>query len=91
MQAENERLREKVSNLESKVTSLQINQNKLEQNGRRNNIVVSGPATPEGEAGGAMPQRDKEQKRKGFKAETIKRLSPRSKYYCFSHSRASRI
>ena len=31
------------------------------------------------------------QKRKGFKAETIKRLSPRSKYYCFRHSRASRI
>ena len=31
------------------------------------------------------------QKRKGFKAETIERLSPRAKYYCFSHSRASRI
>ena len=31
------------------------------------------------------------QKRKCFKAETIKRLSPRSKYYYFSHSRASRI
>ena len=31
------------------------------------------------------------QKRKGFKAETIKRLSPKSKYCCFSHSRASRI
>ena len=29
-------------------------------------------------------------KRKGFKAETINRLSPRSKYYCFSNSRASR-
>ena len=28
-------------------------------------------------------------KGKGFKAETIKRLSPRSKYYCFSHSRVS--
>ena len=33
----------------------------------------------------------KRQKRKSFKAETIKRLSPRSKYYCFSDSRASRI
>ena len=33
----------------------------------------------------------KEKKRKSFKAETIKRLSPRSKYYCFSHSRESRI
>ena len=31
------------------------------------------------------------EKRKGFKAETIKRLSPRSKYYCFNHSRATRI
>ena len=31
------------------------------------------------------------QKGKGFKTETIKRLSPRSKYYCLSHSRASRI
>ena len=31
------------------------------------------------------------EKRKGFKAETIKRLSPRLKLYCFSHSRASRI
>ena len=30
------------------------------------------------------------QKRKGFKAETIKRLSPRSKYFCFSRSRPSR-
>ena len=29
--------------------------------------------------------------RKSFKAETIKKLSPRSKCYCFSHSRASRI
>ena len=31
------------------------------------------------------------QKRKGFKTETFKRLSRRSKYHCFSHSRASRI
>ena len=31
------------------------------------------------------------QKRKDFNKETIKRLSPRSKYYCFSDSRASRI
>ena len=30
-------------------------------------------------------------KRKGFKAETTKRLSPRSKYYSFNHSRASGI
>ena len=42
LQAENERLREKVSSLESKVTSLEIDQNKLEQYGRRNNIEVSG-------------------------------------------------
>ena len=31
------------------------------------------------------------EKRKDFKAETMKRLSPRSKCYCFSHSRAFRI
>ena len=42
LQAENERLREKVCSLESKVTSLEIDQNKLEQYGRRNNIEVSG-------------------------------------------------
>ena len=30
------------------------------------------------------------EKRKGFKAETVNRLPPRSKY-CFNHSRASRI
>ena len=30
-------------------------------------------------------------KRKSFKAEIIKRLSPRLKCYCFSHSRVSRI
>ena len=41
LQASNERLREKVRNLESKVTSLEINQNKLEQYSRRNNIEVS--------------------------------------------------
>ena len=42
LQAENERLREKFSYLYKKVTSLKINQNKLEQYGRRNNIEVSG-------------------------------------------------
>ena len=42
LQAEDERLREKVCSLESKVTSLEINQNELEQYGRRNNIEVSG-------------------------------------------------
>ena len=34
---------------------------------------------------------NKGKKRKGFKAETIKKLSPKSKYYCFNRSRASRI
>ena len=39
-----------------------------------------------------VAKRKKETKEiKSFKAETIKRLSPRSKYYCFNHSRASRI
>ena len=42
LQAKNKPLREKVSNLDSKVTSLEINQNKLEQYSRRNNIEVSG-------------------------------------------------
>ena len=56
-----------------------------------------------GSRGGAFPpqtllfcitkrkKQDKGKKKTGFKAETIKSLSPRSKYYCFSHSRASRI
>ena len=34
---------------------------------------------------------NKGESRKDFKAETIKRLSPRLKCYCFSHSRAPRI
>ena len=34
---------------------------------------------------------NKGKSRKDFKAETIKRLSPRVKCYCFSHSRAPRI
>ena len=42
LQAENERLREKVSNLENIATSLEINQNMLEQYSRRNNTEVSG-------------------------------------------------
>ena len=63
--------------------------------------ALPGPATPGGhESSPPLPPtflRSKKkkgrqkQKRKGFKAETIKRLSSRSKYYCFSHSRASRI
>ena len=42
LQAENEHLREIVRNLETKVTSIKINQNMLEQYRRRNNIEVSG-------------------------------------------------
>ena len=42
LQAKNELLREKVCSLDSKVTSLEINQNKLEQYGRRNSVEVSG-------------------------------------------------
>ena len=42
LQAENNRLKEKVSNLEDKVTSLKLNQNKPRRYGRRNNIDVSG-------------------------------------------------
>ena len=36
-------------------------------------------------------KRKTRKKRTIFKEETIERLSPRSKYYCFSHSRVSRI
>ena len=36
-------------------------------------------------------KRKPREKRTIFKAETIEKLSPRSKYYCFSHSRVSRI
>ena len=46
LQAENEHLREIVRNLETKVTSIEINQKKLEQYGRRNNIEVSGIPDP---------------------------------------------
>ena len=42
LQAKNQLLREKVCSLDSKVTSLEINQNKLEEYGRRNSIEVSG-------------------------------------------------
>ena len=41
LQAENECLREKACSLKSKVTSLEIDQNKPEQYGRRKNIEVS--------------------------------------------------
>ena len=34
---------------------------------------------------------NKGKSRKGFRAETIKKLSPRLKCYCFSHSSAPRI
>ena len=65
-------------------------------------LLISRPATP-GEPG-AMPSpppptflhskkkiRKQRGKRKNSKAETIKRLPPRLKCYCFSHSRAFRI
>ena len=42
LQAENERLREKFCSLESIVTSLESDQNKPEQHGRRNNVEASG-------------------------------------------------
>ena len=36
-------------------------------------------------------KKEKQRKKKSFKAETIERLSARSKCYCFRHSRVSRI
>ena len=58
----------------------------------------TGPATPWG-AGGPLhltflrskKKKWKQRKKKVFKTETIKSLSPRLKCCCFSHSRASRI
>ena len=41
--------------------------------------------------GGKKMKGKRRKKRKSLKAETIKKLSPRSKCYCFSHSGASRI
>ena len=63
-------------------------------------LLHSGPATSGGPGGLAptptflLTKQKKEKqmkKRKSFKAETIKRLSSRSKCYCFSQSRASRM
>ena len=57
----------------------------------------TGPATPTGAGSHATFLRSKKKKgkqrkkRKSLKAETIKRLLPRSKYYCFSDFRVSRI
>ena len=42
LQDENQRLRKKVADLESKVISLESDHNSLEQYGRRNNIEISG-------------------------------------------------
>ena len=42
LELENERLREKIRNLENKGTSLEIRPTKRKQYGRRNNIEVSG-------------------------------------------------
>ena len=42
LQFENKRLKEKLTALESKVISLETNQNMLEQYGRKNKIEVSG-------------------------------------------------
>ena len=58
--------------------------------------VSSGSATLEGHGStlfcvAKWKKWNKEKKRKSFKAETIKRLSPESKCYCFSHSRVSKI
>ena len=41
-QIENQRLRKKVNNLESKIKSLKVNYNSLEQYWRRNNINIIG-------------------------------------------------
>ena len=48
---------------------------------------MSGQAKPGGPGGGIFLC---SKKGNSFKAETIKRLSPRPRYYCFSYSRASK-
>ena len=48
---------------------------------------VGGPCPPSPQKENGKPKR----KITIFKAETIERLSPRSKCHCFSHSRVSRI
>ena len=55
--------------------------------------TLAGPATPGGPGGPCPPLLfgNKGKSRKDFKVEAIKRLSPRLKCYCFSHSRAPRI
>ena len=62
--------------------------------------IPARPATPGRVGGGMAPplfciakrkQENKGEKRNNFRGETIKRLSQRSKCYCFSHSRAFKI
>ena len=62
--------------------------------------IPARPATPGRAGGGAWPLTflhskkktgKKGEKRNNFRGETIKRLSQRSKCYCFSHSRAFKI
>ena len=67
---------------------------------KHKNCAVKNRTGDIGGAEGAMAHRffcskkkkgNKRQKKKSFKGETIKRLSPWSKCYYFSHSRTSRI
>ena len=60
------------------------------------NSISLGLATPGDGVGGGGHAYQKEkgganEKRKSFNVETIKKLPPKSKCYCFSHSRASKI
>ena len=55
-------------------------------------LSISGPVTLWGPTFlHSKKKKEKQREKKSFKAEAIKRLSPKSKCYCFSHSRAHRI
>ena len=61
----------------------------------KENIFRRGAKFRAGNSGGGggvgKGKREEKRKKESFNAETIKRLSPRSKCYCFIHSGASRI
>ena len=54
-------------------------------------VAIPPPPLPRTFLHSKKKKRNQREKRKTFKAENIERLSPKSKCYCFSHSRASRV
>ena len=63
-----------------------LNHLKLSQGRRQQGVAALPPPPPPPTFLRSKKKKGRQkQKRKGFKAETIKRLLPRSKYYCFSY------